>query len=297
MLLSFEFYPPKSDKGLLQLTETVLTLSATKPEFFSVTYGAGGSTQAGTIETVDHIITLNQQAVPHLACIGANRDEILELLMTYKAKGINRLVALRGDIPSGTLNSGDFRYANELVEFIRQKTGDFFDITVAAYPEFHPESDSAKSELLHFVNKINCGADRAITQYFFNADAYFYFVEACAKKRVRTPIIPGIMPIRDFKQLARFSESCGAEIPRWLKKSCEVFTENKEALLEYGIEIVTRLCEKLIKGGAPGLHFYTLNHAEPVFAICQNLKYLLGLSGSGVKKKRGVQEKILETLP
>jgi methylenetetrahydrofolate reductase (NADPH) len=255
-LFSFEFFPPQTPEGMEKLAATRKQLAVLHPAFFSVTFGAGGSTQERTLQTVTQIKTEGSTVAPHLSCVGSTRENIRTLLNVYRAQGVNRIVALRGDLPSGMGSIGEFQYANELVEFIRAETGDHFHIEVAAYPEFHPQARSARDDLLNFKRKMNAGADAAITQYFYNADSYFYFVDQCRKMGITAPIVPGIMPIVKFSQLARFSEMCGAEIPRWMRKT---------------LDAVTALCEKLLAGGAPGLHFYTLNQAAPSLAIWQRL--------------------------
>jgi methylenetetrahydrofolate reductase (NADPH) len=246
-------------------------LAPLKPEFFSVTFGAGGSTQDRTLETIRQIKADGFNAAPHLSCVGSTRENVRAMLNTYKDMGIRRIVALRGDLPSGMGSIGEFHYANELVSFIRAQTGDHFHIEVAAYPEFHPQARYAQDDLLNFKRKVDAGADSAITQYFYNADAYFRFVEACRKMGVTVPIVPGIMPIVKFAQLARFSDACGAEIPRWMRRTLEGFGDDSGAVQAFGLDVVTQLCEKLLAGGAPGLHFYTLNHAAPALEIWKRL--------------------------
>ena len=268
---SFEFFPPKTAEGAAKLRLVRDRLGELKPRYFSVTFGAGGSTQQGTIDTVMEIQQAGFEAAPHLSCIGSTREKIRELLQNYRDNGIRRIVALRGDMPSGMREAGEFRYANELVAFIRQETGDHFHIEVAAYPEFHPQAPDAQSDLLNFRRKVEAGADSAITQYFYNPDAYFRFVEDCQKLGVEIPIVPGIMPITSYTQLARFSDACGAEIPRWIRKRLEGFGDDREAIATFGEEVVTRLCRQLLEGGAPGLHFYTMNRAEPTLNIWKNL--------------------------
>jgi methylenetetrahydrofolate reductase (NADPH) len=273
-VFSFEFFPPKTRTGKLKLRAARDRLAALRPRFFSVTYGAGGSTREHTLETVLEIQRQGLQAAPHLSCIGATRDQIREILTTYRDHGIRHMVALRGDIPSGMRGIGDFAYASELVEFIRAETGEHFHIEVAAYPEFHPEARDAKTDLANFETKIEAGADSAITQYFYNPDAYFRFVESCEVMGLDIPIVPGIMPIVNFTQLARFSDACGAEIPRWLRKRLEVFGDDLESLRAYGIDVVSELCRVLLEAGAPGLHVYTMNLATPTLAIWNNLGLL-----------------------
>jgi methylenetetrahydrofolate reductase (NADPH) len=269
---SFEFFPPQTPEGMAKLAATRQQLATLNPQFFSVTFGAGGSTRDRTLETVQQILAEGHAAAPHLSCIGSTRDNIRQLLETYRAAGIRRIVALRGDLPSGMASTaGDFHYANELVEFIRAETGDHFHLEVAAYPEVHPQANSAQADLRNFQRKVAAGANSAITQYFYNADSYFHFVEQCQKLNIDIPIVPGIMPIVRFSQLARFSDTCGAEIPRWLRKTLEGYGDDVESVQAFGLDVVTRLCERLLAGGAPGLHFYTLNQAGHSLAIWQRL--------------------------
>jgi len=270
---SFEFFPAKTEAGHEKLLVTARQLAGYQPDFFSCTYGAGGSTRDRTLNTV---LELDQQvkipAAPHLSCIGDSKDELRSLLATYQAGGIRRIVALRGDLPSGMgMASGDLRYANDLVEFIRAETGDHFHIEVAAYPEMHPQARHLEDDLLNFARKAKAGADSAITQYFFSADCYFYFCERVRKLGVEIPIVPGIMPITNYSKLARFSDSCGTEIPRWIRKQLEAYGDDLGSIQAFGEEVVTQMCERLLQGGAPGLHFYTLNQAEPSLAIWKNL--------------------------
>jgi methylenetetrahydrofolate reductase (NADPH) len=269
---SFEFFPPKTEKGSENLAKVRNSLAALKPAFFSVTYGAGGSTQDCTLQTV---LDTQQQtgipAAPHLSCVGSSKSHIREILNTYKDNGINRIVALRGDLPSGMQDIGELQYANELVSFIREETGDHFQIEVAAYPEMHPQAPDFTTDLENYANKIRAGADRSITQYFYNTDAYFYFVDSCQKMGVDAPVVPGIMPITNFVQLARFSDGTGAEIPRWLRKRLEAYGDDLDSITQLGTEFVSMMCEKLLKGGAPGLHFYTMNRTEPTKTIWNNL--------------------------
>lgn len=271
--ISFEFYPPKTDDQRAQLDRTAAKLKVHAPEYVSCTFGAGGSTLSYTSETVRH---LNQhhglQAAPHLSCVGGTREEIRELLKLYRAIGVKRLVALRGDLPSGMGFPGDLRYASELIAFIRAEHGDAFRIEVGAYPETHPQASDAVTDLRHFKTKIDAGADAAITQYFYNADAYFHFVDAARKLGVEVPIIPGVMPISNFSQLRRFSEQCGAEIPRWISKRMQAFGDDAESVRDFGADVVAMLCERLISGGAPSLHFYTLNLAKPTHTVLQRLR-------------------------
>lgn len=268
---SFEFFPPKTNEGVANLRQTRKQLAQFNPEFYSVTFGAGGSTRDRTMETVQEIQAEGFDAAPHISCISSTKDEIRELLTTYKSHGMKRLVALRGDIPSGEASSGDFKHANELVEFIRQETGDWFHIEVAAYPEVHPEAHSASIDFSRFKAKVEAGANSAITQYFYNADAYFYFVDSCAKAGIDIPIIPGIMPINNFTQLARFSNICGAEIPRWLRLRLEEFGDDLPSLRALGVDVVSELCEVLIAWNVPSLHFYTLNQSATISAIIKNI--------------------------
>lgn len=270
--ISFEFFPPKTAEGIEKLRETRKELARFNPEFFSVTFGAGGSTRDRTMETVLEIQREGFQAAPHISCISSSKAEIRELLQTYQAHGIKRLVALRGDVPSGEVSAGDFRYASELVEFIRQETGDHFFIEVAAYPEFHPEAKTPAADLQNLKRKMDAGANSAITQYFYNADAYFRFVEQCDDLGITIPIVPGIMPIYNITQLARFSSVCGAEIPRWLKMRLEEYGDDMASLRALGIDVVSELCEMLLAGGAPSLHFYTLNQSATISTIINNIQ-------------------------
>jgi len=271
--ISFEFFPPQTPEGAGKLQTVRQQLAMLKPEFFSVTFGAGGSTQERTLDTIREIHGEGHQAAPHLSCVGSTRDGIRALLHTYKDMGIKRIVALRGDMPSGMGSIGEFHYANELVSFIRAETGEHFHIEVAAYPEFHPQAKSPRDDLNNFRRKMNAGANSAITQYFYNADAYFRFVEDCRKLGVTAPIVPGIMPIGKFSQLARFSDACGAEIPRWVRKPLESFGDDTASVKNFGLDVVTELCEKLLAGGAPGLHFYTLNQSALSTEILHRLGY------------------------
>ena len=270
-IFSFEFFPPQTPEGVTRLSDTRKQLARLNPEFFSVTFGAGGSTRERTLETVEQIKADGYAAAPHLSCIGSTRRNVSAILETYKNLGINRIVALRGDLPSGMATTGEFQYANELVSFIREQTGDHFHIEVAGYPEVHPQAKSARTDLINFKRKVDAGANSAITQYFYNADSYFYFVDECRKLGITVPIVPGIMPIVKFAQLARFSDACGAEIPRWMRKTMEGLGDDSEAIQAFGLDIVTKLCERLLEAGAPGLHFYTLNHAGPSLAIWKRL--------------------------
>ncbi|HGG60047.1 MAG TPA: methylenetetrahydrofolate reductase [NAD(P)H] [Gammaproteobacteria bacterium] len=269
---SFEFFPPRSDQGAEKLRIEREKLAALKPRFFSVTFGAGGSTQERTLETVLEIQRESGiEAAPHLSCIGSTREKIAAILKTYQEAGVRHIVALRGDLPSGVHEPGEFRYANELVHFIRETTGDHFHIEVAAYPEFHPQAVNAFQDLKHFRNKMRAGADSAITQYFFNPDSYLWFVDNCEKLGIDAPIVPGIMPINNFIQLARFSDACGAEIPRWIRQRLQAYGEDLDAIRDFGIDVVTALCDRLLGEGAPGLHFYTMNKAEPTLTLWKNL--------------------------
>ncbi|MGD1324639.1 methylenetetrahydrofolate reductase [NAD(P)H] [Pandoraea pnomenusa] len=268
---SFEFFPPKTADGAEKLRATRQQLFPLGPKFVSVTFGAGGSTQQGTLDTVVEIQREGVEAAPHLSCVGSTREKIREILQTYRQHGIRHIVALRGDLPSGMGEIGEFRYASELVEFIRAETGDWFHVEVAAYPEYHPQARSPRLDLEHFANKVKAGANAAITQYFFNADAYFRFVDDVARLGVQVPIVPGIMPITNYSQMMRFSEMCGAEVPRWIAKRLEGFGDDREAIRAFGLDVVTGLCERLLAGGAPGLHFYTLNAASATKAMWQRL--------------------------
>lgn len=264
---SFEFFPPKTEQGKEKLQNVAGQLSAFKPRYVSVTFGAGGSTQAGTIDTVATLRNDGLDTAPHLSCIGSSRESIKELLDTYMEMGVKRIVALRGDMPSGMREAGEFHYANELVEFIRRETEEHFHIEVAAYPEFHPQAPSATADLDNFARKIEAGADAAITQYFYNIDAYLRFIEECEKRGIDKPVVPGIMPIINYTNLARFSAACGAEIPRWLRLRLEAFGDDSESLRAFGLEVTTELCRRLLEEGAPGLHFYTMNQYAPTAQI------------------------------
>ncbi len=269
--ISFEFFPPKTDEGVLKLRETRKQLALLNPKFFSVTFGAGGSTRDRTMDAVLEIQAEGFEAAPHISGISSSKEEILSLLKTYQSHGIRRLVVLRGDLPSGEVSSGDFAYASQLVAFIREQTGDWFQIEVAAYPETHPEARSAAADLKHFKTKVDAGASAAITQYFYNADAYFQFVDQCQAMGIQIPIVPGVMPIYNYTQLARFSNVCGAEIPRWLRLRLEDYGDDMSSLRALGLDVVTDLCEKLLAGGAPGLHFYTLNQSGIITNIAERL--------------------------
>ena len=270
-IYSFEFFPPKTPEGMQKLQETRNQLAQLKPKFFSVTYGAGGSTQERTLEAAIDIQDHGCEAAPHLSCIGSTRENIRALLQTYKEHGIRHTVAVRGDLPSGTMDFGHFRFASELVEFIRAETGDWFEIEVAAYPEVHPQARSARDDLMAFKRKVQAGANSAITQYFYNADAYFQFVEDCQREGLDIPIVPGIMPISNFSQLVRFSEACGADIPRWLRMKMQSFGDDSASIRALGLDVVTNLCDRLLAGGAPGLHFFTMNRAGPTSTVWQRL--------------------------
>ncbi|MEO5811207.1 MAG: methylenetetrahydrofolate reductase [NAD(P)H] [Rhodanobacter sp.] len=270
--ISFEFFPPKTDDQRAQLDRAAHALQAHQPEYASVTFGAGGSTLSYTSETAQRLHVMHGLSVaPHLSCAGGTRAELATLLDSYRAAGYRRLIALRGDLPSGMASTGDFRYAAELVAFIRERSGDHFHIEVAAYPETHPQAENALRDLQHFKSKIDAGADGAITQYFFNADAYFRFVDDVAKLGVNVPIVPGIMPISSYSQLQRFSDMCGAEIPRWIAKRMQALGDDAESVRALGTEVVAQLCRRLLDGGAPGLHIYTLNRSKAPRAILQQL--------------------------
>ena len=271
--ISFEFFPPQTPEGVEKLAAARQRLATVKPDFFSVTFGAGGSTQDRTMDIIKQIHAEGHSAAPHLSCVGSTRDNIRALLFAYRDMGIKRIVALRGDLPSGMHSIGEFQYANELVSYIRAQTGEHFHIEVAAYPEFHPQAGSAREDMLNFKRKMNAGANSAITQYFYNADAYFRFVDETRKLGVTAPIVPGIMPIVRFSQLARFSDACGAEIPRWMRKTMEGYGDDVESIQNFGLDVVTALCEKLIAGGVPALHFYTLNQANASLEILKRLGY------------------------
>ncbi len=272
--LSFEFFPPRSDAGLATIPSIANQFVEYQPDFFSVTFGAGGSTQQKTLETVQavrHATSID--TAPHISCIGATHAGIREMILNYKQLGINRLVALRGDVPSGTHNDGEFRHANELVKFIREETGSHFHISVGAYPEYHPQAKNPDADFNYFKQKVNTGADMAISQYFFNPDAYFEFCDNCITAGITTPIIPGIMPLTNYQQIARFSDTCGAELPKWIRQKLAYYDTKGDnmGLQEFGEHVVTQLCETLINNGVPGLHFYTLNKFEPTHHILQNL--------------------------
>ncbi|PJE42493.1 MAG: methylenetetrahydrofolate reductase [NAD(P)H] [Pseudomonas sp.] len=271
---SFEFFPTKTEAGHEKLMNVARQLATYKPDFFSCTYGAGGSTRDRTLNTVLQLDgDVKVPTAPHLSCVGDSKAELRELLNLYKNSGIKRIVALRGDLPSGMgMASGELRYANDLVSFIREETDDHFHIEVAAYPEMHPQARNFEDDIANFVRKAKAGADSAITQYFFNADCYFYFVDRVRKLGVDIPVVPGIMPITNYSKLARFSDACGAEIPRWVRKQLEAYGDDTDSIQAYGEQVITEMCERLLQGGAPGLHFYSMNQAEPSLAIWNNLK-------------------------
>ena len=272
--ISIEFFPPTTAEGAAKLDLTRAKLAALKPAFFSVTYGAGGSTRERTFSTVKDIAAAGHEAAPHLSCVGSTRDSIREILQEYTEAGIRRIVALRGDLPSGVVDPGEFRYANELVEFIRSETGDRFHLEVAAYPEWHPQAKSPKDDLLAFKRKADAGANSAITQYFYNLDAYLHFRDECEALGITIPIVPGIMPIVSFSKLARFSDACGAEIPRWMRRKFEAYGDDSDSIKAFGLDVVSELCAKLLAAGAPGLHFYSMNQAAPTLAVCERLGIL-----------------------
>ena len=271
--ISFEFYPPKTDEQREQLDRTALRLKSQRPEYVSCTFGAGGSTLSYTSETVRHLKQAHGlDAVPHVSCMGGSREEIRELLRMYRALGCKRLIALRGDLPSGMARMGDLRYASDLIAFIREQHDEWFHVQVGCYPETHPQADDALADLRHFKAKIDAGADAAITQYFYNADAYFRFVDDVRKLGVTVPIVPGIMPISNFSQLKRFSDACGAEIPRWIGKRMHAYGDDSESIRAFAAELVAAMCRRLIDGGAPALHFYTLNLSKPTLTVLQHLR-------------------------
>lgn len=287
--ISFEFFPPQTSEGKKNLSYATAALSSQSPSFFSVTFGAGGSTRSGSLEIVRKLKQESPVPVaPHLSCIGSSRSEIIELLQEYKALGLKRIVALRGDMPSGMGEVGQYRYASELIALIREVTGDYFRIDAAAYPEIHPQALSPMNDILNLKRKYEAGANSAITQYFYNPDAYFYYVDDCARQGISMPIVPGIMPITQFSRLARFSDMCGAEIPRWIRKRLEAYGDDAVAIQAFGTEVVYRLCQQLMEGGAPGFHFYTLNRADAVIR-------LLGLLGLE-KRRATAQNASAETL-
>ena len=269
--ISFEFFPPKTPEGAAKLEQVRHELYALKPEFFSVTYGAGGSTQDGTLQQVQAILTEGFDAAPHFSCIGATRDSVREQLAAFKAAGIRRMVALRGDLPSGHGTFGEFRYASELVAFVREETGDYFHLEVGCYPEVHPQAKSPEADLEAYVTKVRAGANSAITQYFYNSDAYFRFVDDAYKLGADIPVVPGIMPIISSTQLMRFSDACGAEIPRWIRLRLQAFGDDTASIKAFGIDVVADLCEQLLNGGAPSLHFYTMNQAQAVKELVERI--------------------------
>jgi methylenetetrahydrofolate reductase (NADPH) len=270
-LLSLEFFPPRSAEGVEKLRVTRRQFAQLKPAFCSVTFGAGGSTREGTLATVLEFRADGMEGAPHISCIGGTRAELAEVLEQYRSHGIRHLVALRGDLPSGAMEAGEFHHASDLVAFIRRETGDWFHIDVAAYPEYHPQARSPDTDLAAFKLKVEAGADSAITQYFYNADAYWHFVDAAAAAGVNAPIVPGIMPIASFAKLARFSDACGAEIPRWIRRKLESYGDDSASIRAFGLDVVTDLCDGLLARGAPGLHFYTMNLAALTTTIWQRL--------------------------
>jgi methylenetetrahydrofolate reductase (NADPH) len=269
--LSIEFFPPQTAEGAAKLKAEREKLALLKPSFFSVTYGAGGSTRERSFATVREIAEEGHASAPHLSCVGSSKSEILEILEEFKDEGVRRIVALRGDLPSGMAEPGELRYANELVAFIRAETGDWFHLEVAAYPEWHPQAKSPREDLVNFKRKVDAGADSAITQYFYNADAYFHFMDEARAMGIEIPIVPGIMPIFGFSKLARFSDACGAEIPRWMRRKFEAFGDDTESVRAFGLDVVTELCERLLANGVPGLHFYSMNSAVMTTEICRRL--------------------------
>ncbi|HPP82630.1 MAG TPA: methylenetetrahydrofolate reductase [NAD(P)H] [Rubrivivax sp.] len=271
--LSFEFFPPNTSVGSEKLRGVVAELAPLAPAYFSVTYGAGGSTRDKTLSTVQDIAALGHEAAPHLSCIGSTRQGIAELLELYRGQGIRRLVALRGDLPSGVVTAGEFRYASELVAFIRQTQGRDWLVEVAAYPEYHPQQRYVRRDLEHFAHKVQAGADAAITQFFFNPDAYFHFVDEVRKLGVTVPIVPGIMPFHNYARIAQFAARDGIEIPRWVALKMEGYMDDAASIRAFGLDVVTRLCERLVAGGAPGIHFYTLNQSALSLEICRRLGY------------------------
>ncbi|NOQ64944.1 MAG: methylenetetrahydrofolate reductase [NAD(P)H] [Methyloprofundus sp.] len=272
-LFSFEFFPPKTEQGVINLEQVHADLAPLNPDFFSVTFGAGGSTRDNTYDTVVKIQQNGVSAAPHLSCVASTKENIREILNHYREHDISRIVALRGDLPSGTLSAGEFRYANELVDFIRAETGDHFQIHVAAYPEIHPQANNAKDDFDNFKRKVDAGADAVITQYFYNVEAYFYFLDKCEKNGIDIPIVPGIMPIINYSQLFRFSDMCGADIPRWMRKTLESFGDDKASVMAFGEDVVAKLCQDLLDNGAPGLHFYTMNQSKPTLAVWNSLTF------------------------
>ena len=271
--ISFEFFPPNTPVGDTKLRDVVAQLAAVGPEFFSVTYGAGGSTRDKTLATVRAIAEAGHEAAPHLSCVGSTRANIAEILATYRAQGIRRVVALRGDLPSGTATAGEFRYAAELVRFIRESQGTDWAIEVAAYPEYHPAQRYAARDLQHYVDKVNAGATAAITQFFFNPDAYFHFVDATRKLGATAPIVAGVMPFHNYAKIAQFAQRDGIEIPRWVALKMEGFLDDTASIRAFGLDVVTQLCERLVAGGVPGIHFYTLNQAPLALEVARRLGY------------------------
>jgi methylenetetrahydrofolate reductase (NADPH) len=272
--ISFEFFPPNTPIGSDKLKTVVKDLAVVQPEFFSVTYGAGGSTREKTLATVQDIAAMGHEAAPHLSCVGSTQASISDILATYRAQGIRRLVALRGDLPSGTATAGEFRYAADLIEFIRKTQGPDWFIEVAAYPEYHPQQRYARKDLEHFAAKVKAGADSAITQFFFNPDAYFHFVDEVRKLGVTVPIVPGIMPIHSYAKIAQFAQRDGIEIPRWVALKMEGYLDDAASIRAFGIDVVARLCERLVAGGAPGVHFYTLNQSALSLEVCKKLNWV-----------------------
>jgi len=270
-LYSLEYFPPKTPDGVAKLRAARAQLAQLKPAFCSVTFGAGGSTREGTLATVLEIIDDGLPAAPHISCIGGTRESLRDVLAQYRDHGIRHVVALRGDLPSGSADAGEFRYASDLVAFIREETGDWFHVDVACYPEYHPQARTPQEDLDHFEEKVRNGADSAITQYFYNPDAYWHFVDACAARGLTIPIVPGIMPIASSSRLARFSDACGAEIPRWIRRTLESYGDDTASVRAFGLDVVTDLCARLLEGGAPGLHFYTMNSAGLTTTIWQRL--------------------------
>ena len=286
---SFEFFPVYKAEKIAELRDTQKRLATLAPDFFSVTFGAGGSTRTQTLNTAKFLVEETEIAVvPHISCIGVTREELIEVLASYRSLGFRRLVALRGDLPSGYVSGNEcFQHASQLVEFIREETGDYFHIEVAAYPEFHPQASSPNSDLQNFKRKIEAGANGALTQYFYNPDAYFRFIDSCQKSGIETPIVPGIMPITNCFRLLRFSEACGAEIPRWILKQLQALGDDKKAIYEFGVDVVTELCDNLLSKGAPGLHIYTMNRADACMAIYRNLN--LNNASSQQSKRVGLR--------
>ncbi|MPQ77543.1 methylenetetrahydrofolate reductase [NAD(P)H] [Hydrogenovibrio sp. JE_KL2] len=272
--LSLEFFPPRTPAGVDKLKTVITELGGMAPEYMSVTYGAGGTTQEKTLETVSYIQQHTPfDAAPHLTCIGATHESVLELLNTYEALGIKRIVALRGDLPSGMMDPGEFKYASDLIAFIKQEKGDTFHLEVAAYPETHPQARNCEVGIKWFKHKVEQGADSAITQYFYNVDSYLYFIDNCERHGIDLPIIPGVMPITNYENLVRFSAGCGAEVPRWLKCRLESFEDDKESLLAFGQDVVTEMCQRLLDAGAPGIHFYSMNQSQPTLDIAKSLTF------------------------